>query len=81
MARTRKLSQKELLVRSLETYSKHRIECCICGEAQSTRDVSAWDYAEILHSDGWRSSESDKFCVMGPMCPKCFETPDAERGE
>jgi hypothetical protein len=81
MAKTRKPTQKQLLARSLESYQKHRIECCICGKTDSGTDMAAATYADYLHSDGWRYSESDKFCVMGPMCHDCLEIPDAERGE
>lgn len=81
MAKTRKPTQKQMLARSLITYATHRIDCCICGEEDTCEDMGEKSCVDSLYSDGWRYATSDKCGVEGSMCPKCFETPDADRGE
>lgn len=69
------------LVQSVETISKHLIDCCICGSEDEQEGGSDETFAAFLYDEGWRHSASDKFGIEGPMCPECAQTPDADRGE
>lgn len=65
----------------IDTYTKHSIECWCCGERDSCRDVSEIDFAISLHERGWRHVTSNKFATTGVVCPKCANTPDADRSD
>jgi hypothetical protein len=66
---------------AIETYMKHRIECWLCMEADSTRDVTEAQFAQEMFDEGWRYISSEKFNSAGSLCPKCARTPDEKRGE
>lgn len=73
--------QTNRLMESMETYTKHRVQCWCCGESDSTRDVTEARYARELYQSGWRYETSEKYQSEGVLCPECAKTPDAERGE
>lgn len=69
------------LAESVESYSKHKIECFLCLKKESARDVSESSFARDLYKSGWRHLVSEKFATIGAMCPECAALPDSERGE
>jgi hypothetical protein len=73
--------QRVQLARSAETYTKHAIECFVCGERDSERDMTLAEYAKGLYEDGWRYVNSATFQTIGAVCRKCAATPDAKRGD
>jgi ribosomal protein S27AE len=69
------------IMESMDTYTKHRIECGVCGASDTTRDETEGKFARGLYADGWRYVTSEKFGMRSVMCPKCSQTPDDDRGE
>jgi hypothetical protein len=65
----------------MDTRVEHRLECCICGSEEVYDDGGEYNFAMALFDDGWRYETSEKFAVMGAMCPTCAQLPDEERGE
>jgi hypothetical protein len=71
----------KLIRESTESEISHRLECCICNEVETDEGKTPTEFARSIYKDGWRFGTSQKFCMTGPMCKKCFITPDADRGE
>ena len=40
MPERRNPSERILMGRSVESYQKHRVECCVCGKKESACDVT-----------------------------------------
>lgn len=76
----RRLHVRELH-HAVDTHETHEIECCICNKKETVEDETAIKFVRDLYAEGWRNGESDKFQVIGPMCPNCFNAPDTDRGE
>mgnify|MGYP001617582452 CR=1 FL=1 len=78
---TEEAYQMNLFVESMETYTKHKIECFLCLKSETARDTTEQRFARHLYRDGWRYVTSKKFKTIGVMCPYCAKTPDAKRGD
>ena len=64
----------------VESYTKHRIECSVCGEVD-TIDDSDWspgrrEAISVFVGRGWRRAMSDKYGLIGVICPSCLELGD-----
>jgi hypothetical protein len=91
MQKTRNKSQIADLRQCIEITVRAEVECCICCEKYESAECEVTeqfpisqleqDVAEEWFKAGWRYAGSDKFQVQGAMCPKCFKTPDKDRGE
>lgn len=73
--------QLNRLIESMDSYTKHKVECFCCCKTDSTRDTSEASYARELYEEGWRYVTSERLQTMGVMCPECVAIPDAKRGE
>jgi hypothetical protein len=73
--------QTNRLMESMDTYTKHRVECWCCGKTDSARDITEARYARELYDRGWRYVASEKFQTVGILCQGCAETADAKRGQ
>jgi len=83
----KKEKELEAICSNIESVVKCKVECCICGDEledefeTSTTDDGEKEFAELVHSEGWRESTSDKYGIEGIMCKTCLNTPDEERGD
>jgi hypothetical protein len=66
-----RLKQLHKLVESMESYTKHRIECYECLASESERDVTEQRFARYLHEEGWRYHVGPK--EEGVLCPECVK--------
>lgn len=66
------------LKQSTETYTKHRIECWVCNEVATDRDVTEATFARELYAEGWRWFASDFYQTVGPACPECAKKTDKD---
>jgi hypothetical protein len=58
------------------------LECIVCGRVDQGLELSATGtFIQKVYDGGWRYKESERLRLIGPMCPKCVATPDAERGK
>jgi len=73
--------QRRQLLLAVDSVTECSIECMICGETDAAQGTTEEDYASELFQEGWRYGTSEKFQAAGVMCPTCFKTPDADRGE
>lgn len=71
--------QKGQIAHNAETYTKHRVECWVCGKKDSERDCTLTQYAKGLYDEGWRVISSEKYQTLGIACPRCAKTPDKDR--
>jgi hypothetical protein len=70
------------ITRSIESYTKRRVECWVCCEVESTTSHETQKaFANYLYKKGWRYIESEKFATIGLACKECSETPDDKRGD
>src|SRR4051794_13441663 len=70
--------QMNHLMESMETYTKHSIECWSCGKRETERDTTEARFARELFADGWRYVESKRYATIGAACPKCAKNPDSD---
>lgn len=78
---TPEAEQLNRLVESMDTCTKHSIQCFVCGEAHDGEDISEQQFARQLHLCGWRWVHSEALNSEVPMCRECAEMPDAKRAE